>query len=315
MSERFVYVSLLGLCIIIAYLVSEKLSIRINHIQKYKKYATTIIVLILIGFSIKTISRNTVWENNLTLFENDIHTSVNSAKGNSTYASELYKLSEDAEVSGDTLTRNKYLKQSIPYFEKAIELHPNYSEALVRLGNIHYKLNGDYKTMFLYYIRTLENNPLNADVWNNTLGVLTYNVNDLDYEKEIWQEFIKYAPQRADPYFQIGNLYYFAQTPNPDSAIHYFEVSKKITKKNFELLFQLGVSYGNIQQFENARENLLQAASIKEDSEVYRYIGITYGMEQNDIKALEYFEKALALNPDNEQLKQNIAIAKQRISE
>ncbi|MDD3741456.1 MAG: DUF1736 domain-containing protein, partial [Bacteroidales bacterium] len=72
MSERFVYVSLLGFCVIIAYLISEKLNQKISHLQKYRKSATTIMIVILLAFSVKTISRNQVWENNLSLFSHDI---------------------------------------------------------------------------------------------------------------------------------------------------------------------------------------------------------------------------------------------------
>jgi len=313
MSERFVFVSLLGLCIIIAYLISDKLAKKLGHREKFKKAGIGIVIVILLAFSVKTISRNRVWENNLTLFEHDIKVSTNSAKGNSTYASELYKLSEDAEIIGDTALRNKYLLQSIPYFEKALEIYPDYSEALVRLGNIHYKVYGDYKAMFDYYIKTLQKNTLNADVWNNTLGVLVYNVDEPEYEKEVWLEFIEAAPERPDPYFQIGNLYYFSNISDVDSAIYYFEKAVKIIPQNFELLFQLGVSYGNKGDFISARDYLLKAADIKEDSEVYRYLGITYGMEGNDIKALEYFEKALVLDPENQILQQNVAIAKGRL--
>lgn len=313
MSERFVYVSLLGFCIVVAYFISEKFPNKINHLQNYRKISTVILVVILFAFSVKTISRNRVWENNLTLFENDIKISSNSAKGNSTYASELYKLSEDAEAIGDTALRNKYLTQSIPYFKKAVEIYPDYSEALVRLGNIYYKLYGDYKTMFDYYIRTLKSNPLNADVWNNTLGVMIYNVHEPEYEKSVWLEFIKAAPERADPYKQIGNLYYFTEIANPDSAVFYFEKAIHISPQDFDVLFQLGVSYGNLGKFLIAREYLLRAAAIKDDSEVFRYIGITYGMEGNDIKALEYFEKALVLDPENQLLQQNVEVARVRL--
>jgi len=313
MSERFVFVSLLGFCLVIAFLLSEKLQQKIKHQQKHQKLALAILVIILFGFSLKTISRNRVWENNLSLFEHDIIISSNSAKGNSTYASELYKLSEDAEIAGDTALRNQYLLQSVPYFEKAVEIYPDYSEALVRLGNIHYKLYGDYKTMFDYYIKTLASNPLNADVWNNTLGVLSFNVNEPNYEKDIWLQFMHYAPERVDPYFQIGNLYYFSSIANADSAIYYFEKAVAITPTNFELLFQLGVSYGNKGEFIKARENLFKADEINADSEVLRYLGMTYGLEGNDEKALEYFEKALALDPENEALKQNVITAKQRL--
>jgi len=313
MSERFVYASLLGLCVIIAYLISEKLPMKIVHLQKYRKTALAIVIVVLVAFSVKTISRNVVWENNQTLFAHDINISTNSAKGNSTYASELYKLSEDAEIAGDTALRNKYMLESIPYFEKAIEIYPEYSEALIRLGNIHYKLNGDYKKMFEYYIRSLKTSPLNADIWANTLGVLIYNVNDAAYEKYIWTEFIKYSPEHYQSYLQLGNLYYFAQPIQPDSAIYWYEIAKTKTTKDFALLFNLGVSYGNISNFAKAKENLLLAAEIKEDSEVYRYLGIAYGMEGNDAKALECFEKALKLDPENEQIKQNIVFVNKRL--
>ncbi len=315
MSERFVFVSLLGFCIVLAYLISEKLPKLVKHHVKERKLSLGIIIIILLAFSVKTVSRNRVWENNLTLFSHDIEISTNSAKGNSTYASELYKLSEDAEIAGDTALRDKYLLQSIPYFEKAVEIYPEYSEPLVRLGNIYYKLDGDYKKMFEYYIKTLQSSPLNQDVWNNTVGVLTYNVDEPKYEKKIWLEYMKVAPERSDPYFQIGNLYYFSSIANPDSAIYYYEKAVQITPNHFELLFQLGVSHGNKNDFEKAREYLLRASVIKDDSEVYRYLGITYGMEGNDLKALEYFEKALMLNPDNQILQQNVAVARERLGQ
>ncbi|HOK37622.1 MAG: hypothetical protein WHW07_01080 [Bacteroidales bacterium] len=314
MSERFVYVSLLGFCIIVAYVLTEKLPSVIKNPSNYIKSAYFISIIILLLFSIKTISRNTVWKNNLTLFANDLKTSKNSAKGNSSYASELYKLSEDAESAGDTVLRNKYLKEAIPFFEKAIEIYPHYSEPLIRLGNAYYKLYGDYKKLFEYYIKALNETPLNADIWNNAYGILSYNVDEPEYEKSVWIEFSKAAPEYFLSYFEIGNLYYFSKIANADSAIVYYEKAKNLNPNNFDILFRLGVSYGNIGKYNNARENLLSAARIKEDAEVYKYIGMTYGIENNDLKALEYFEKALALDPQNQSIIQNLNIAKSRLT-
>lgn len=314
MSERFVYVSLLGWCIIIAYVLTDKLPLLIKNRNNYIKSAYFISIIILMLFSIKTLSRNTVWKDNLTLFAHDVKISKNSAKGNSSYASELYKLSEDADAAGDTVLRNKYLKEAIPYFEKAIEIYPYYSEPLIRLGNTHYKLYGDYKKLFEYYIRALKETPLNADVWNNAYGILTYNVDDPEYEKSVWIEFSKAAPEYFLSYFEIGNLYYFSAIANADSAIFYYEKAKSLNPNNFDILFRLGVSYGNIGKYNIARENLYSAARIKVDAEVYKYIGITYGIENNDIKALEYFEKALTLDPQNQSIIQNINVAKSRLA-
>ncbi|MDR2009861.1 MAG: tetratricopeptide repeat protein [Bacteroidales bacterium] len=314
MSERFVYVSLLGFCIIIAYLLSEKLPGLMPDIKKYCTVGITVCTIILLTYSVKTISRNKVWENNLTLFSHDIKISSNSAKGNSSYASELYKLSEDAEEAGDTITRNKYLKEALPYFEKAVEIYPAYDESLVGLGNIYYRMYGDYHKMFEYYKKTLSYYPLQADVWSNTIGVLTYNIDDPDYEKQLWLDYMELSPSRYESFFHMGNLYYFVSEPKPDSAIYYYEKAKKLNPSNFDVLYYLGINYGNTGNFENARANLLLASGIKEDAEVYRYLGISYGIENDDIKALEYFEKAYKLDPQNEQVKQNIMIARQRIA-
>ncbi len=313
MSERFVYVSLLGFCIIVAYLIVEKLPAIINHAEKYRKIAVIIFSVILILYAGKTISRNTVWKNSLTLFASDIKISSGSAKGNSSYASELYKLAEEAGEQNDTVKRNQLLKKSRPYFEKAVEIHPDYAEALIRLGNIYYIMYDDYKTMFEYYLRTLDTSPLNADVWNNTIGVLVNNVHEPEYEKYLWKEIIKRSPLKWDSYYYIGELYFYDNPPKTDSAIYYYEIAKSISANNFNLLKNLGISYGNINDFKSARENLLLALNIKKDSEVYRYIGLSYGMENNNEQALKYFLKALELNPENPQIIENIKLAKMKL--
>lgn len=312
MSERFVYVSLLGFCIIVAYLLSQKLPSKINHKQKYRKVLLSVLIIILALYSVKTVSRNTVWKNSFTLFENDVRISVNSAKGNSSYASELYSRGEEAGKNNDTVTRNNLMRQAIPYFEKAIEVYPHYSEALIRLGNIYYIMYGDYKTMFEYYLLTLDKSPLNADVWNNTIGVLVHNVHEPEYEKWLWKEIIKRSPQKFDSYFYLGELYLMDNPPNADSAVHYLKIAKSINSQHFEMLRSLGIAYGHLSDFQSARNNLFAALQIQEDAEAYRYLGISYGMEGDDETALEYFEKALELDPENAFLHEVIRIARIR---
>ena len=313
MSERFLFVSLLGFCVIIAYLISAKLPEKIVNVKMYKKTGITIFTLILLIYSIKTITRNRVWENNLVLFGHDVKVSHNSAKSNSSYASELYKLAEDAIAINDTATRNKYFLEAIPYFEKAIEIYPDFSEALVRLGNIYYTMNGDYKTMFKYYIKALEKSPLDVDVWGNTTGLLVRNIDEPEYEKQIWLKYQELSPAYFESYFQMGNLYYHSSEPQYDSAIYYYEKAIARNVNDSEIFFQLGRSYGFINDFVKARENLLKASAIKEHPEIYKFIGVTYGMEGKDILALDYFEKALRLDPGNEEIKNYIFIAKQRM--
>ena len=310
MSERFLFVSLLGFCILIAYLICEKL-IRYGKAIN-SKTPLYIIGIILILFSIKTISRNFVWKDNLTLFGHDVEISKNSAKGNSTYASEFYKLSEDAEKQGDTVLRNKYMQAAIPYFEKAIEIYPLYEEALVSLGNSYYKLYGDYDTMFKCYIEAMKYNNLSKDIWTNTIGVLTHNIKDNEYKKKIWKKYSEISDY-YESFFQLGNLYYGENPQQNDSAIYYYEKAKEHKCNYFDMFFNLAISYGNLSNFEKARENLFLALKIKQDIKVYRFIGISYGIENNHEKAIEYFEKALQIEPNNQEIQNYLFVEKSKI--
>lgn len=313
MSERFVFISLLGFCLIIAYFLCEKLPALVTNFSNYKKIAFMFLAVVLSLYSYKTISRNTVWKNSLTLFENDVKISYNSAKSNSSYASELYSMAEQASAQGDTVTRNKLLLQAKPYFRRAIEIHPSYAEPLVRLGNAYYIMYNDYKKMFEYYLKTLDYHPLNKDVWNNTIGVLVHNVHEPEYEKNLWREIIKRSPQKWDSYYYLGQLYYNEGPAKADSALHYLRIAHSIHPNSFELLKMMGISYGNKHRFDMARKYLKDATKIKPDAESYRFIGISYGMENNDRKAYEYIKKAINLEPDNELLKQDLKIAKIRL--
>ena len=309
MNERFIYFSLLGFCIVVAYLLSEKLPKILKNIKIYKISSTLVLSIILILFSIKVVSRNRNWENSYTLFKNDVAISKNSAKGNSSYASELYKQADDADALEikDTVLRNKLLLEAKPYFEKSIEIYPQFDEPLLSLGNVYYRVYNDYKTMFKFYIKILESNPLNRDVWNNTVGVLTQNLNEPEYEKQIWKKYTELSDY-YESFKQLGNLY--KDENKNDSAIYYYEEALKRNPKNFELLYNLGDVYGKVNNFEKAREYFLQALTIKQDANVYKFIGLSYGLQNNNQKALEYFEKGLQIDPQNVELQKNVMIAR-----
>ncbi|NLA24375.1 MAG: hypothetical protein GX879_05350 [Bacteroidales bacterium] len=305
MSERFVYISLLGFCIALAYFFNTKLM----KTAKMKQLSFILILLISTAFSAKTIARNFNWKDNLTLFAHDVKISSNSAKGNSSYASELYSLAEDQT---DTVERNKLFNQAIPYFEKALEIYPAYTESLVRLGNCHYIMYGDYKTMMDYYLKTFAVDPNNADAWGNAIGVLVNNVHDPVFEFQFWQKVIKLNQSRWEPYLFIGD--YYREQNNVDSAVFYLEKAYNLNTSQFDVLKSLGISYGMQNKIEDAKNILLKAATINDqDAELMRYIGLSYGFEGNDLKALEYFEKAYMLNPNDQQVIDNLMVARARL--
>ena len=305
MSERFLFISLLGFCVILAHVIVKVLTPKMN-----KTLLMGGLGIIILLFSVKTITRNTNWKDNITLFAHDVKVSKNSAKGNSSYASELYSL---AEPMTDTAQRNKILRQSIPYFERAAEIYPSYTESLIRLGNVYYMMNGDYKTMLAYYLKALKANPKEKDVWGNTIGVLEKNVQDIPFELYIWKEYRKLNPNMYEAWFYAGRLYR-QYTQVQDSAVLLLEQANVLRANDVQILKELGIAYGNLGDFEQAKSYLLQAEKLgTSDAEIIRFIGVIYGMEGNDKLALEYFEKALEINPNNTMYQQDIIVAKKRL--
>lgn len=141
MSERFVFMPSVAFCLLIAY--------GLWHL--HRKYPTPTLVLaavMLLGFSAKTITRNPVWKNDYTLFNTDVHTSTRSAKvlnaagGSSIH--EAYNLPEGTK-------RTQMLNDAVGYLNKALEVHPNYKNAMLLRGNAHY-----YKKEFDQAIKSYE---------------------------------------------------------------------------------------------------------------------------------------------------------------
>ncbi len=272
----------------------------------------------------KTVTRNMDWKDSSTLFAHDVHVSVNSIKGNSSYASDLYTQSEGAEKraakchGADSLAyiaqRDSIMRVAIPYFEIALSFDSLNSESLVRIGNIYYKLDNDYNTMFKYYKQALHSNPLNRDVWNNTVGVLTYNIDEPEYEKNIWKDYAELSPDYYESYYQLGEIYYSANPKQNDSVVYFLSKAYSLNTSKFEIPFHLGMSYGNLGDFANAKEYLLKADAMKEDAEVKKFLGIIYGTEGNPAEAYKYFSRSAQLNPNDPIVQQYAAQSKAEAS-
>jgi tetratricopeptide (TPR) repeat protein len=127
---------------------------------------------------------------------------------------------------GNRLYKEENYRQAIPYYERAVELEPNFAEAHFYLGSAHQSLyrpgkEGDDNKQHLdqalaHYEKSLEVNK--ADSPNvkqlriNTLGALTAMYSDpplTNYEKAIGfaEQLVKDNPDDAKNLYAMANLY------------------------------------------------------------------------------------------------------------
>jgi tetratricopeptide (TPR) repeat protein len=306
MSERFLFFPSVAFAIIVAHLM-------VKYLPKFKngKIILAISCLLIISlYAVKSVTRNRVWESSFSLFQNDVKLSPNSAKGNSSYGSELYS---KAEKISDTTKRNEMMRQAVPYLEKAIEIHPIFIEPLVRLGNIRYIVFHDVPGMMDYYIRVLKASPENVDFWGNAFGVLTQNVDNPEFEINTWNRVTEINPNHIEVWRELGDLY-MNRRYRPDSAIIMLKKAELLNPNDIETLRMLGFAYGTMNRPIKARSYFNRLISIKpKDAEALKFIGISYGIEGDHIEAIEYLEKSLVINPNDGQAKMNLEIARKSL--
>ncbi|MFC2152130.1 hypothetical protein ACFLSE_06335 [Bacteroidota bacterium] len=314
MSERFVYVASIGFAIIIAYMLAHKLPLIVKNV----KHINIALIVILILFSIKTISRNSVWQDDFTLFTHDVRISKNSAKSNTSAGG---KLIEEAVKTKNKELKTEYLDRAIQYLYKAIEIHPKYLDALLLLGNAKWERYQNLDSTFKYYNLILKRNPKFVEVYSNVFDSEINKVFDVkeraDQNLKILHEFEKYDPNHFKVNYYLGRIY--GRFMNDlETSKKYFEAAAKIDPNNLALFKDLGVVYGMSGEFKKSAEALEKAIKIDTLDPVLKVnLAMTYLQIGDKDNALAVMDLALKMNinPNNAsvlislgQLYQNLGI-------
>jgi hypothetical protein len=240
MGERFLFMPSVGFCILISYVAVKSKRWKLNQ----SMYAIGAVVVL---FSIKTISRNPAWHDNLTLFTTDVKTSKNSAKIHNGIAGMMLEkvpaLKDSAEI------RNITSKARVE-LEKALAIHPLYSEAQLQLGNVNY-FEKNYEEAIAKYNIVLKNLPEDEDAFKNLqmalrergrqIGMQTGNV---PLAKEYLKQALGMNPKDAEAMMLMGISE--GTTGNFTEALSYFNKAVELEPKNSQAWFNLGITYQNM---------------------------------------------------------------------
>jgi tetratricopeptide (TPR) repeat protein len=271
MNERFIYAASIGFVLILGFLITQKLP---RWVKNHQLIAGGVVILFSL-YSIKTVSRNRTWKDDFTLFTTDVKTSVNSAKSNTTAGG---KLIEEAGKPENKNRREVMLKQAIQYLNRAIQIHPAYNDALLLMGNAQWELYHHPDSVFKYYRKILERNPTYSRVYTNL------------FQSEIHQIFNR--PERADENLRL---------------LHQLEAYHP---QHYGVNYSLGRIYGRYKNdLEQSLFYLEKAATIDPGRvEVFKDLGVAYGLAGNYSASARALTKAVQLNPDDPVLRINLAM-------
>ena len=176
--DRYLYLPVIGICLIISVLL-EKIY-RINRIWRYISAGLFIIIILI--YSILTIQYGNIWKNNQTLWEH-----AREKIPNNTFI--LKNL-------GIAYMNNDNIDEAINKFNIIISAEPDNYDIYIQKGMATEK-KGDYEEAIKVYEKALKINPSKVEAYMQ-LGSIYYRVKKYDLSYEAYEKALKIAPERKD---------------------------------------------------------------------------------------------------------------------
>lgn len=263
MAERLAFMPSVGYCLIIGVLAYRLASRKKERFALWPVYAVFGLAVLL---SIKTLSRNMVWKDNLTLFTTDVKTSRNSAKLRNAAGGELVFQSTSIE---DEARKQRMLLEAEGHLREAVKIHPLYKEAYLILGNCYNYLKR-FDESVKAYTSALQLDPSYEEARNNL--AITY---------------------------QQGGRYFGEQQGNLQKAIQYLELAISMRPDEFETNRLLGVAYGLQGNAQKAVEFFTKATEIEpNNADAWFMLGTAYYSIGQAETGQQYHQKAIAIDPE-----------------
>jgi protein O-mannosyl-transferase len=224
LADRYTYIPLIGLFIVIAWGCSDLT----GHWHNRKQWLAASAGLIIVIFMAMTWRQAAFWKDSITLFER----AVRVTSGNFIAHFNL----------ANAQARKGLTDEAIRNYRLTVSIHPEFADAYINLGNV-YDMQGDSAEAVGQYLQALKLAPDNAGIHYN-LGIIYDKLKNLDEAIHQYSQAIKLNPDYEDAYFKLGvNLF---QKRDFDGSI-----------KNFENV--LRINPGNA----NARININRIQAIK----------------------------------------------------
>jgi tetratricopeptide (TPR) repeat protein len=199
-ADRFVYVPLIGLFIMISWGVAD-LSVWWRHRKTVLAAAATVVLLALMA---KTGTQTAYWANGSMLFTQALKVTQN----NSIAHNELAK----------TLAKQDRLDEAIDHYLEALRINPIFGDACYNLGIAFTRMGNDGDAI-RYYKKGLQIKPDNAKAHNNlgSLYIRMGNIRDAVYH---YHEALRVDPLHAGSYYNLGKIFN-NQGKTTDAILHY----------------------------------------------------------------------------------------------
>ena len=243
MADRYTYIPLTGLFIILAWGFSDLLAGR-----RYRKiYLGMFAVIILSAFTAMTFIQASHWENGITIFENAVKVTGNSFLAHNNL--------------GAALLEKGRPDQAVLHIKKALIIEPGCKAALYNLGAALFA-QGKLDEAVSHYNDVLKIDPEDATV-HNSLAYTLFVQGKLDEALSQYNEALKIDPDNSGSHHGLGSI--LARKEKFKEAMFHFTEVIRINPDHAEAYYNIGVIFSRMKKFKEAFTFFSKAIQIKPD--------------------------------------------------
>jgi tetratricopeptide (TPR) repeat protein len=277
MADRYTYVPLIGLFIIIAWGVPDLLA-RWHYRRIAIASATSLLLPFLL---VSTWTQLSHWHDSKTLWKYTLAVAPN----------KYFAYDNLGEIASD----NGNLEEAIDYYAKAFAANPHYEPAISNIGSIFYK-QGKYDEAIKRFYQALKIDPDNAVVHSN-LGEAFSRQGNIDKAIFHFTQAVKFDPKNFKAHNHLGKI--FARQGRLNQAISHFSEAIKINPDYAEAHYNLGTVFLRKGKSDEALKHFSEAVKINPDyAEAQNNLGALLVQQGNFDEAITHLSRALSLNPD-----------------
>jgi protein O-mannosyl-transferase len=282
MADRYAYVPLIGIFIMVAWGIPELLA---KWRQKEK------VLIILVGLYIPTlmaVTWNQVshWKNSITIFEHAIRVSD----------SKHPDFAVTHTLLGNALRSKGLTEEAISHYRTAIKLKPSYSMAYDNLGNA-LRSKGLTEEAISLHKTTIKLNPNYSGAYNN-LGNALRSKGLTEEAISHYKTAIKLDPNYSGAYNNLGNA--LQSKGLTEEAISLYKTAIKLNPYIASAHYTLGIFLSKEGNTEEAISHYKTAIKLKPDHVgAHHNLGLDLYKERKIEEAIFYLKNAIRLKPDN----------------
>ena len=285
MADRYTYVPLTGIFIIIAWAGAE-----LTAKLPYRKIVLTVLsVTIFSAMAVASRLQVRHWRDSMTIFEHALEVTSDNIIAHSCLVKPLYEQGK--------------IDQALIHGYEALRINPNDFQVHINLGVILAE-RGKLEQTIKHYQESIRLRPDNAKVYNG-IGLALDRQGKLDSAVAYFNKALQIDPEFAKAHCNLG--YALTRQGKFDKAVEHYTRAIQITPEVpviYKHLADVLIQQGKIAE---AIEQYQQVLRLRPDNaQVYNDMGIVFSRQDKLDSAVAYFNKALQINPEYAQAHYNL---------